>query len=178
MIEIEIKIPVSIEDIKSKIIEVGALFAKTEENYDLYFNHPARDFGETDEAIRVRKVENSFQLTYKGPKIDTQSKSREELEISLNDDKIVTILDRLGFVESGIVKKHREVWKLGSFTFLLDSVEGLGEFLEVETVQDTKEDLHILVEKVHDLLRELGLDPANQIRQSYLELIQDLKYRD
>ncbi|MFN5909679.1 MAG: class IV adenylate cyclase, partial [Planctomyces sp.] len=48
---------------------------------DEYFNHPARDFRQTDEALRIRRIGGELILTWKGPRLDALSKSRRELEV-------------------------------------------------------------------------------------------------
>src|SRR5262245_36384238 len=52
---------------------------------DQYWNHPARDFARTDEALRLRQVGEQNWLTYKGPRIDATTKTRQEIEVPLPD---------------------------------------------------------------------------------------------
>ena len=77
MIEIEVKARVKdFLAIKKMLDQIGALRIKNEHQIDTYFNAPHKDFGETDEALRIREIpENSGKrliLTYKGPKMDDQ----------------------------------------------------------------------------------------------------------
>ena len=83
-------------------------FLRREYHEDTYYQHPCRDFSRTDEAlrIRVRRFNGHFEafLTYKGPKIDEVSKTREEIEAMVEDEELVpqtveklrTILEELG----------------------------------------------------------------------------------
>ncbi|MCK4491918.1 MAG: class IV adenylate cyclase, partial [Candidatus Altiarchaeales archaeon] len=64
MLEIEIKAPCG--DIKEKLKDIGAVFIKKERQEDTYYNAPHKDFRETDEVLRVRRVGSSYLLTYKG----------------------------------------------------------------------------------------------------------------
>src|SRR5690606_36038325 len=52
-----------------------------EEHRDTYFSHPARDFAQTDEAFRIRSIGEANRLTYKGPLVDKQTKTRQEVEV-------------------------------------------------------------------------------------------------
>ena len=52
---------------------------------DCYYAHPVRDFAASDEALRLRQVGENNYITYKGPKLDTTTKTRREIEISLPD---------------------------------------------------------------------------------------------
>jgi len=138
---------------------------------DVYLSHPTRDFGKTDEALRIRKETNADSLTYKGPKIDKDTKSREELKVNAPDpDTLLTIFQRLGFKESGRVEKLRTMYSIQGVTVCLDSVSGLGDFVESE-YEGT--DLESGKEAIFALMHELGL--RGNERRSYLELLLDKK---
>ncbi|MEM4524643.1 MAG: class IV adenylate cyclase, partial [Archaeoglobaceae archaeon] len=65
-------------------IERIARFLEEKEEFDLYFSHPCRDFAETDEALRIR-VEKKIKMTYKGPKVDEETKTREEVNLIIDN---------------------------------------------------------------------------------------------
>ena len=130
---------------------------------DVYFSSPIKDFKETDEALRIRKSGEDTILTYKGPKIDKISKSREEVEAFVSGE-IELILQRLGFKEFIKIKKKRRLYQYKEFTISIDDVEDLGEYIEVELKSENKED----VKKIDHLFDVLYL---NSERRSYLELI-------
>ena len=72
------------------------------EQVDRYFNHPARDFGVTDEAFRIRSVGDANCVTYKGPRIDSVTKTRREIEVSFAEgsdaaSQMTDIWQSLGF---------------------------------------------------------------------------------
>ena len=79
------------------------------------------------------------------------------------------LLERLGFRRVAVVKKVREVYRVGPFEVTLDSVEGLGDFVEIE-LKEGASSLEEAEEKVLALARELGIE-EEPIKQSYLELI-------
>jgi len=130
---------------------------------DIYFSSPIKNFKETDEALRIRKSQGNTILTYKGPKIDKISKSREEIETFVSGD-IKIILERLGFNKFIEIKKKRKLYQYNEFMISIDDVEGLGEYIEVELKSEKKED----VKKIEHLFDILYLDSE---RRSYLELL-------
>ena len=69
--------------------------------HDIYYNAPHRDFGQTDEAVRVRYTDDHAVVTYKGPKIKKFGlKAREELNFAVESgETFETMLDRLGFTK-------------------------------------------------------------------------------
>lgn len=168
MLEIEIKCPCDdLEDVERALLGRGAEFHGEVEQEDLYLSHPCRDFATTDEALRLRKEGRGVTLFYKGPKLDAQSKTREELAADVPDPAAMRlILDRLGFRPVAEVKKTRRNFGLGRVEISLDRVAGLGGFVELE-VQDLpiEEGRSMLFA----LMGELGLKRTE--RRSYLELL-------
>jgi len=167
-LEIEIKAYCDDRDgIIKKIIALGGAYIKTSVETDFYFNHPSRNFAETDEAFRIRLGDDAVFITYKGPKIGERSKTRTEEELAVSDfDAMRAILDHLGFRESGTVKKTRQYFSLGGMTLCLDTVEGLGNFIELEIIGTDREKAE---NDLFTLAGDLGLNRFE--RRSYLELL-------
>ena len=109
-IEIEAKAYAqNLKEIEQKILKIGAKLNWEGDQLDTYYNHPLRDFAQTDEALRIREVEDKTFFTYKGPKIDSFTKTREEIKVQVKDSfPISEILLKLGFKEVFSVKKHRK----------------------------------------------------------------------
>jgi adenylate cyclase class 2 len=169
MIEVEVKAR-SPPDIESRIIELGGELLGVETHLDLYFSHPFRDFARTDEALRIRIKEEGARLTYKGPKLDIETKSRQELTVRVDDaEALESILESVGFSRAAVVKKRRSKYSLGEATLAVDEVESLGAFIEVELSGD--EDWQAQKRVALEILSMLGL--AESIRESYLELLND-----
>lgn len=173
-IEIEAKAYADdLQGIEKKILSMGAKQSWQGEQKDTYYNHPSRDFATTDEALRVREEEGTIILTYKGPKIDRLTKTREEIKVQVkNMASIKEILMKLGFKEVGVVKKYRKKYILGKFKICLDDVDNLGEFAEVEALsypEKSNENVNIQRDDVLKFLKELGIKKME--RRSYLELL-------
>jgi adenylate cyclase class 2 len=173
MLEIEIKTrSKNNSQVEKVLLDRGATPMGEQDQVDEYFNHPCRDFAETDEALRLRK-DSKGKITYKGPKIDRFTKTREEIEMEIDDlDKMAAILVHLGFRSVARVKKKRKEYVLDGVTVSLDSVEGLGDFVELEVQGNDPAEGRSRVERLRD---QLGL--AGSERRSYLEmlLVEELK---
>ena len=167
MLEIEIK--ARCEDLgamRSLLIEQGASPQGCLIQKDSYLTHPCRDFGVTDEALRIRDDGKSRTLHYKGPRLGGKAKSREEIAVPLVDDTaMVAVLERLGFRTEYMVRKQRETFILHDCEVSLDSVDGLGSFIEVEYIG--AEDIGEKV--VSDVASLLGIEGCE--KRSYLELL-------
>lgn len=128
--------------------------------------------GDTQAAAEVDGA-TDYQLTYKGPKVDAESKTRTEHESRIGDPEAVdATLQELGFEPVADVTKERERYALRGYTVTLDAVEGAGEFVEVER-RAREVDLESVRDDALDLLGALGLDPEAGIRTSYLGLVAD-----
>lgn len=165
-VEIKFRAERRVEDEIKKIAEF--VCEKVEE--DVYFNSPVRDFRESDEALRIRKDNEGIKLTYKGPKMDAETKTREEIEVRVDDyQKTMEIFDRLGFRTIRRVVKRRRIYRYEDVTICFDDVEGLGQFVEIEVKSD---DLESAKRRIFEVAKMLGFDPSNSIRESYLEMLE------
>ena len=191
MYEVELKVQAAHEPIREALAAREATRLGTVRQADTYYDVPHRSFADTDEALRLRHEtreggteeregdtaedeRETTDLTYKGPLIEAASKTREEAETAVTDpDATGAILDALGFAPAARVTKHRERFVLGAYTVALDSVEDLGTFVEVERTVEADDGIGAARDGARELLADLGLDPDDQIRTSYLELLLD-----
>lgn len=169
MIEIEVKARADHKHAKELLLGMGARFIGVQNHCDTYFNAPHRDFAETDEALRIRSVDGRSVLTYKGKKLNTVSKTREEFETEVDGMNARSILLALGFYEAGVVRKTREIFSFKELTICLDSVKGIGEFMEVEITAESDIEFHN--ERIFAFLEKFGIREKDSIRTSYLEMV-------
>jgi len=170
MIEIEVKVKADLKAVEKRLLQEGADFMNEERQIDSYYNAPDRNFAQTDEALRLRSVGRKNMLTYKGPRLDTASKSRKEVTVSVTRKRTEELLSSLGFSKFGQVTKVRRNYRLGDISVSLDEVENLGTFMEIEALAEEK-DLEFHEKMVIELLEKLGVSEGDIIRDSYLELI-------
>lgn len=163
--------------IRLQLEDFGATLAREVRQVDRYFNHPARDFAQTDEALRIRSIGTTNFVTWKGPKIDSRTKTRHEIETPLGDGEHTAqqfgeTLEALGFRSVATVSKLRQCFDLTregfEFEVALDDVDSVGTYVEIELITD-ESGLLAAQNAVVNLGEKLGLtDPE---RRSYLELL-------
>lgn len=171
MIEIEIKARADHDALRRKLKQEGAALERTVEQTDIYFNAPDRDFGRTDEALRLRNEGGQIFLTYKGKKLDPLSKTRKEVDVEVADfSKMEDILLSLGYKKTLQVHKMRELYHLEGALVCMDNVNGLGEFVELETLAADEGDIPQRRDFLIRTLRRLGVS-GELIRESYLEML-------
>ncbi|PKL70507.1 MAG: class IV adenylate cyclase [Methanomicrobiales archaeon HGW-Methanomicrobiales-1] len=171
MLEVELKVRVSsLEPVRKLLLEKGAVCSGRIHEHDIYYNAPHRDFGQTDEAVRVRYTNNHAVVTYKGAKIKKFGlKAREELNTAVESGEVFeTMLDRLGFTKTTEVNKWRENYKFSGSAISLDEVDELGTFVEIEIMaEDENTNAAVLIEKI---AKEIGVS-GEPLLASYLELL-------
>ncbi len=187
-VEVEIKIPLTREvymDMDNRLRAIGAERLNQEVQTDAYYDHPSRHFQDTDEALRVRirgpSVKDtphdstdlpSTELTYKGPKVDTITKTRVELTVRVDDaDCMDRILTNLGFSHVATLTKRRVFYSVADVIVSLDDVENVGLFAEFENTVCNASAVPSARRHLFRLVERLGLDMSRSIRESYLELL-------
>lgn len=182
MVEVELKF--AVPDVAGFLKQVrdrfGELTFVSVQESDEYFQHPCRDFNVTDEALRIRQSGDSLSLTWKGPRLDSTTKTREEREMlvhclnaDMSGNQLRSVLLALGFDTAGYVCKRREVVAIQVAGYdghlCLDRVDGLPEpYAELEILcaeHDRKNATQCLME----LAQALGLSASE--RRSYLDLV-------
>jgi adenylate cyclase class 2 len=175
--EVEAKIVLEdcnrLDEVKRRLEELGARFDGEVYEEDTYYQHPCRNFAETDEALRLRIADGKVEITYKGPKrVHGGVKEREELTARVVDGAFMArILERLGFKPVATVRKRRLYYTIeGLAEISLDTVEGLGCFVEIE-YRGRARSAEEAAEAVERLAARLGLDKFPRTVKSYLELL-------
>jgi len=168
---------------KETILRVGGVTKNSEMQTDIYYDHPCRSFGETDESVRVRHITRTgglslsetghapIELTYKGPKVDKTTKTRLEYTVDLVDsESMAQILLNTGFKQVFTIVKHREFYEIDGITVTLDVVTDVGKYIELELMANGKDGMKVAKDRILKLLDTLGLDEKDMVRESYLEL--------
>lgn len=185
MLEVEVKYRVpDPAGVVGRLLTLGATRAGEEAEADHYFNAPDRDFRRTDEAFRLRRVGVSNRFTYKGPKRDTATKTRTEIELPVAEGgagaaTAERLVGALGYRPVAVVRKTRTTYELGrgGFTAVVcvDVVERVGTFMEVEVVCD-EANFAAAKDVVLGLAADLGLTEPE--RRSYLGMLLEVVEED
>jgi adenylate cyclase class 2 len=176
-LEVEQKYPVADHaQLRAQLTALGCQFHLPLQQADLYFAHPARDFAQTDEALRLRRSGDDVCITYKGPKLDPTTKTRREIELPIAGDdgyeRYRELLEVLGFKAVMEVRKSRTpgmvAWEGVEIEVALDDVADLGTFIELELLASPN-DLEAAKGHLASLAQRLGLESPE--RQGYLDLL-------
>ena len=158
--------------VEKALVHLGAKKLSEETAEDIYFSHPNRDFGKTDEALRLRKKSDVFELSYKGPRMNLERlKGREEINLKVDSALAAQrIIERLGFKEFCTVRKKRTSYQYDKLRVDLDDVDGLGEFVELEALTEAPE---LSAQLFEVATKELCLERLEP--RTYLEMVLEKK---
>ncbi|WP_146458423.1 class IV adenylate cyclase [Rubripirellula tenax] len=172
------------EGLIGRLNDLGWRLASTQQHRDTYYNHPSRDFGETREALRVRRVDGVPMVTYKGVKLPGAVKARRELEWRLDPGDIdgsnmEELLVLLGFRSVATVCKVRLSFDppatdthsadLAGIVVVVDHVDEVGHFAEIEVVAADENGVEEARNRVETLGNTLGLHQTEP--RSYLRML-------
>lgn len=112
-------------------------------------------------ALRLRRFGKEVVLTLKGPKLASRFTKRMEVETLADYEPVKTVLRLSGFKVIRKYEKHRELYRLGEASIVLDHLKKFGWFLEIEAPSRT----------IAKLERKLGLQYSDREKKSYLHML-------
>lgn len=148
---------------------------------DAYYQHPSRNFAQTDEAFRLRQDGDQFCVSYKGPKQPGPCKQRFELELPLEPTNQTQedwheLLTRLSFQFVAQVVKFRQCFyatQHPNLTVMIDRLQTGNEpmvFCEIEVLAEQNE-TEAAARAIESLASSLELDQI--VKKSYLKITLD-----
>ncbi len=174
MKDIEIEIQVNIENSKplTDFLNKNACFQKENHQVDDYFSPAHRDFTgvrPVKEWLRLRNSSGKYSINYKNWHFDDKEKSHycDEYETEIEDGaQLKNILKVLNFKPLVKVDKTRKTWAYKNYEIAIDSVKGLGDFVEIEYIgQEEKADPKKITEEMIGFLKSLG---CGKIQRNYV----------
>jgi len=152
MKEVETKIlEINVDEIRKKLEELGAKLIYDEVQVVRILDSEDGRISRDGSLLRVRKVGDKVELTFKGPKQKTGNvKAAEETETHVEDfDTVLKIFEQIGLTPLRSYEKHRISYKLGNITFEIDelpNVPNIPPWLEIEC--SSQEEIEKMVEKL------------------------------
>ena len=171
LMEIETKFKTdNLEEIKNKLIGMGAVFSEELEQIDEYYKPKGRET-ETQKPgsflLRIRIQGNKKFFTCKALTDRTGVWDEHEMEIS-DENALREILKKLNYTMIFSITKKRANGRLNEFGLCIDKVKELGNYLEVEIISDNGEEGK---HKISALLKKLGAAEKNMEHRGYAAIL-------
>jgi predicted adenylyl cyclase CyaB len=132
---------------------------------DTFFNCPNGRL-----KLRVLSPSEGQLIFYRRPDQSGPKESFYEIYPATATDSLRAVLS-LACGQCGRVKKRRILFMKGRTRVHIDSVEGLGDFLELEVVLAEGEPAEGATEEADLLLKRLGISPGQLIDCAYVDLL-------
>lgn len=169
-IEIQVKVENSVPLIA--FLEKNGEFRGEKHQVDEYFSPAHRNFLEPrpmHEWLRLRDSNGKYFINYKNWHFDDTGRSYhgDEYESKIEDlEQVKRILEALDFKMCVEVDKLRKIWVYKDYEVAVDSVRGLGDFVEIEYKgKDNNTDPKKVTEEMINFLKETGV---GKIKRNYV----------
>ena len=117
----------------------------------------------------MRNSNGTYYINYKNYHYDKNGKSIycDEYETKLEDiDKLNKIFKALNYESLVVVDKTRKVWIYKDYEISIDSVKNLGDFVEIEYINENKkQDPERITDKMVYFLKNIG---CGRIKRNYV----------
>ncbi len=168
-LETEVKFFVPDHEVVREVLRAAGAVLGTPRRYERNVVYDTTD-GRLERGGRLLRLrqDDRVRLTFKGSAAEdaaAEARIREEIEVHVSDFAAMdAILQKIGFEPRQVYEKYRETWHLGEVEAVLDTLP-YGHFVELEGPE----------EAIKAAAGRLGLDWSKRIRDTYLELMAQLK---
>ena len=137
--EIEIKVMVENPEDVLEFLEKNGKYIETKNQTDNYYIIPSKDFfaeSPVKEYLRIREEALNDQVAYHFCHYDKDGKleKTDEYETKIDDPKVLQLIfSKASLIKKITVSKKRTHFEYKGFRVLVDYIDGLGSFIEVET---------------------------------------------
>ncbi|MCL2280300.1 class IV adenylate cyclase [Candidatus Saccharibacteria bacterium] len=174
--ELEIQLPLKNVDAVRKFLDKNAEFSYENHQIDTYFDSEVTGWTKNasgqasiDFWLRVREENNVASLNFKdfsrNRRSDIASCAEFESVISAPHD-VQKILECLGFTPAVVVDKVRRAYKFCDTEIAIDSVVGLGDYIEIEYYGDLL-DVDEIKNLLNSILAKIGAKTGQHDQLGY-----------
>lgn len=184
--EIEIKIKISDKELEilMKSLSQNAEFFCENLQEDYYFNNPNHSwFLEHQDGYRYALKYLRVRISAYGDTIcfkDWETASYagnaglycKDIETHISDGHVmISLLEQIGFTDRTKFKKYRKSYIYTDFEISIDTVDGLGTFVEFEVKKRKYQDPHAEYERILEFIKELGIKNYTIQKQGFIILL-------
>lgn len=169
-------------DIYEKIEKENFKFVDKNIEEDTYYTDKEETFIKDRICLRLRKTnEELLELTYK-PKTDNKKekygKRETNIELKVKDyEDIKYVIEELGYIKYVSFKKHRETYTKNvdgvEYNIMIDKIENIGSFIELEILTDTEENKERLAPKLDEFVESFGCDKLQEKMLPYRDIVKN-----
>ena len=134
------------EPIRRLLQGSGAVFAEVKEQVDYFYRLPANDDKGGTRRLKLRTEKGNRQLIYYHDRQEGNARTSTFQLWEISDAQLQEVLKAALGIRA-VVRKSREMWHRENVIFNLDTVEEVGQILEVEVQEEDGCDIESQVEE-------------------------------
>lgn len=155
-------------------------FIGTNHVIDYYYYDPLRSNlkpnqnYELNECFRLRKKDNKNYITYKVDHFNDKNVwlYSDEYETQVEDIKMLEkIIKSLGLKELIIINNKKTIYTFENYEIVLEEVENLGKFMEVEYCTGKDVDIKKVKEEIQSFIDSLDLEVSSELHMGKPEMM-------
>jgi adenylate cyclase class 2 len=173
MREIEIKASISsVESIVDVLTRQGVTVSDPVTQHDRVYGEAGVDGGGENTAPWLRIRSETRQgvtkhiFTLKRSITNQMDSIEHETEVA-DEVEIERIIEQLGFEIYSDLTKTRQKAQFGDIEICIDTVDGLGTFIEAEKLTADEVDYDAVIRELWDVFASLGVKPADEVTDGY-----------
>lgn len=173
MREIEIKAQVrDLAVIRTKLSEKGFAVTDPVTQHDVVWGAPgvAGDSNNTSPWLRIRsetKGDKTCHIFTLKRSVTNQLDSIEHETEVAEPDQMRSIIDELGYVLYSDLTKTRQKAQMGDIEICLDTVDGLGDFIEAEKLVADDAEYQAVIDELWAQFDNIGIDRKDEVTDGY-----------
>lgn len=172
MYEVEAKVALSKAELKRLKAAIPKIAKKVHQvdKTDVYYGHLKKDCA----YLRTRVKNGEPFLNIKTKKTEKGIEANQEIKMALTSmPAFHKLLKKIGIPMVGKKQKKGAIYRKGGMQIELNTVGGLGDFLEIETIVPEKSDIPRAKKALRNLFKQLGFGPEDFEKKYYLELLEE-----
>ncbi|MCY3693455.1 MAG: class IV adenylate cyclase [Chloroflexota bacterium] len=130
----------------------GAAFVEVKEQVDYYYQLPPTDSTDGTRRLKLRVEHGKGGLIYYCERQERGART-SRFQTASTDDPVMGDVLAAALGISAIVRKQRELWRKDNVVFNLDTVEGIGQILEVEVQAQDGRDIDLQITEYQRLFQ-------------------------
>ncbi len=138
------------EPVRTILRTHGAEFVEVKEQVDHYYRLPPADDAGGTRRLKLRAEKGEGTLIYYWDRQEAGARTSRYQLAEANDPRMGEMLDAALGVRA-VVRKQRELWRKDNVVFNLDTVEGVGQIVEVEVLAEDGCDIDALAQEYRRL---------------------------
>lgn len=174
MREIEVKARVrNIEELLKNAASLGIVFGEEISQKDTIYETTLPKGDPKWNIFRIRQQNGTTILNMKYKASSRRRDNHERESVVDNPKEVADMLERLGYMPSVNIRKHRRTAKYNDLELCIDVVDELGTFIEVEKLAADDADVDAVQSRLWNLLRKLGVEDPDRVTKGYDSLIHE-----